>query len=278
MDKIPDHFLYFGRVMHARVSPFRHRFEYRVFSALLDVDRLQALDSQTLFFSYNRFNIFSFHDVDHGPRNDAPLRPWIEHMLYEAGIDQSISSIKLLCYPRILGYVFNPLSVYYCYDKDENLVALIYDVSNTFGQSHCYVGRVDSCSGDGAFRIQSTEKVFYVSPFIEVSGQYQFCFDNPGDQLQLSIQQRKNNKPLLYTSFIGKRKPFSSRSLLLTLVKYPLMTVKVITAIHWEALRLWFKGAGYVSRPAPPNTSFTQAHSIKAKRQSEKPDASREAS
>jgi len=278
MDKIPDHSLYFGRVMHARVSPFHHRFEYRVFSAFLDVDQLQELDSQTLFFSYNRFNVFSFHDVDHGPRMNAPLRPWIEHMLHTAGIDQSISSVKLLCYPRILGYVFNPLSVYYCYGNDENLVALIYEVSNTFGQNHCYVGRVDSCSEDGAFMIQSTEKAFYVSPFIEVSGQYQFRFDNPGEQLHLSIQQRKNDRPLLYTRFNGKRKPFSSRALLLTLVKYPLMTVKVITAIHWEALRLWFKGAGYVSRPAPPNASFTQAHSVNAKRRSEKSDALREAS
>jgi len=255
----PDHGLYFGRVMHARVSPFRHRFEYRVFSAFLDIDRIRELAAETSLFSYNGFNLFSFYDRDHGSKDGSALRPWAEQMLRDAGIKAPIDRIKLLCYPRILGYVFNPLSVYYCYGLDQRLIAMIYEVSNTFGEEHCYVGQVSQAPGHEFFHVQETQKVFYVSPFIEVSGQYLFRFDLPESKLRLSVQQRENGKPLLFTNFSGLFRPFSSKALAAAFFRYPLMTLKVIAAIHWEALRLWRKGAKYVPQPAKPEDAFTLA-------------------
>ena len=267
-----DHDLYFGRVIHARVAPFRHRFEYRVFSALIDIDRVGELASATRFFSYNRFNIFSFHDCDHGKRDASPLRPWAEQMLRDAGVTDPIGQIKLLCYPRILGYVFNPLSVYYCFGSDQRLLAMIYEVSNTFGEGHCYVGRVTEGNGQKLFNLQETQKVFYVSPFIEVSGQYIFRFDSPGSQLRLSVQQREDGAPLLFTSFSGRRRPFTSKTLLAAFFRYPLMTVKVIGAIHWEALKLWRKGATYVPQPEKPSVAFTATHSVDPRQASATPE------
>ena len=257
MDDAPDHGLYFGRVMHARIAPFRHRFEYRVFSALFDIEKVDELAARVSLFSRNRFNLFSFYESDHGAKDGSPLRPWAEKMLHAAGIDSAIGQIKLLCYPRILGYVFNPLSVYYCYGQDRRLLAMIYEVSNTFGECHCYVGKVSQHKEDNLFSVQEARKVFYVSPFIEVSGQYLFRFDTPGKQLRLSVQQREDGRPLLFTSFGGRFRSFSSKSLALALVKYPLMTLKVIVAIHWEALQLWRKGAKYVPQPHKPETEFT---------------------
>jgi len=265
MSSNPDHGLYFGRVMHARVAPFRHRFEYRVFSALLDIDRLQDLARNTALFSYNRFNLFSFYDRDHGPKDGKTLRPWAERMLRDAGIEEPIGRIKLLCYPRILGYVFNPLSVYYCYDRHQRLIAMIYEVSNTFGEEHCYVGQVAESAGQELFNIQETQKVFYVSPFIEVSGQYLFRFDAPSKKIRLAVQQKENESPLLFTNFSGKFRPFSSKMLAAAFLKYPLMTLKVIAAIHWEALKLWRKGAKYVPQPARPEEAFTLTESAPEK-------------
>lgn len=261
MQANPDHGLYFGRVMHARVSPFRHRFEYRVFSALLDIDKLEELAAETPLFSYNRFNLFSFYDRDHGLKDGSSLRPWAEKMLRDAGVSEPVCQIKLLCYPRILGYVFNPLSVYYCYGPDQRLIAMIYEVSNTFGEEHCYVGGVSQTPDHELFNVQETQKVFYVSPFIEVSGQYHFRFDVPETRLRISVQQRENGNPQLFTNFSGLFRPFSSKMLALAFLKYPLMTLKVIVAIHWEALRLWRKGATYVPQPARPEHPFTLAQS-----------------
>ena len=260
MPNNPDHALYFGRVMHARVAPFRHRFEYRVFSALLDIDRLEELAAETSLFSYNRFNLFSFYDRDHGAKDGGPLRPWAEQMLRDAGIEEPIGQIRLLCYPRILGYVFNPLSVYYCYGADQQLLAMIYEVSNTFGEEHCYVGKVAESAGHKLFNVQETQKVFYVSPFIEVSGQYLFRFDAPEERIRLAVQQKENGSPQLFTNFSGTFRPFSSKTLAMAFLKYPLMTLKVIAAIHWEALRLWRKGAKYVPQPERPQDAFTLTH------------------
>ena len=260
-----DSALYFGTVMHARVTPFRHKFAYRVFSCLFDLDELPELSARTWFFSHNKFNLFSFYDVDHGTKDGAPFRPWAEALLGKAGINAPIGQIKLLCYPRILGYVFNPLSVYYAYDVSGNLIALIYEVSNTFGEEHSYVGRIEE-SDDASLHVQTTKKVFYVSPFIEVTGNYTFKFDDPAEHLRLGVQQNENDAPTLYTSFSGAKKSFTALNLLKAFVKYPLMTLKVITAIHWEALKLWMKGAKYIPRPKRPNVSFTAAHGVSSKR------------
>ncbi len=244
--------LYFGHVMHARLKPFRHKFRYRVFSVLVDIDRLAALAARTRIFSYNCGNIISFHDKDHGYRDGSRLRPWVEDVLKDSGIDYAGGKIELLCYPRMFGYVFNPLSVYYCYDPLNTLQAVIYEVSNTFGEWHAYVAPVQTRNRETGAVTQSTAKVFYVSPFMRVSGSYRFRITNPGDKISIAIRQTETDGAVLIATFNGRRRSFSDATLVKALVSYPLMTVKVIGAIHWEALRLWFKGAQHVKKPPPP--------------------------
>lgn len=256
MDKETRHQLYFGRVVHTRLSPFRHGFSYRVFSALLDLDHLDDLSGSAWGFSYNHFNLFSFHDKDHGPRDGQPLKPWVKEVLAGAGVQSRLGNVRLLCYPRILGYVFNPLSVYYCYDDTGALVALIYEVANTFGERHLYIGEIEhpkpgSLEKKNASHIQTARKAFHVSPFFDRSGDYRFRLSCPESTLKLSIQLRKEGAAHLHTCFRGTARPLSTKALGIAFVKYPLMTLKVIGAIHFEALRLWMKGAKIFRKPEP---------------------------
>ena len=156
-----DGVVYFGEVMHRRLGAVRHRFTYRVFSVLLDLDRLETLGRRLKLFSYNRVNIFSFQDRDHGARDGSPLRPWVERHLSAAGLGHLRGGrIRLLCFPRLWGYVFNPLSVFFCEAPDGTLAAILYEVSNTFGERHCYLEPVNP-SAAGVIE-QGCAKRFYV--------------------------------------------------------------------------------------------------------------------
>jgi len=233
--------IYRGHVTHVRLRPVRHRLDYRVFSILVDVDELPDLDCRTRLFGYNRAALVSFHDKDHGTGTGAPLRPWVEAQLREAGVTDDIEHIRILCYPRIFGYVFNPLSVYFCQSSDGRTVATLYEVGNTFAERHVYVMPVDD--NDAPFIRQSCEKIFYVSPFMPMSCFYDFRVHTPGERISVAINEADAEGPLLMASFVGRHRPFSGPELLRAWLTHPLMTVKVIAAIHWEALRLWFKGA-----------------------------------
>jgi len=236
--------VYEGVVYHKRLRPRVHAFRYRVFSLLLDLDELPVLQRRLRLFSHNRWNLFSFLDRDHGIDRgcDRPvsLRGWVDQCLARVGIALPGGRITLLCYPRILGYVFNPLSVYFCYRAEGDLAAVIYEVANTFGERHAYVlphERKDA----GAVR-QSCDKAFYVSPFNDVSGSYQFKVLPPTDTVSIHIDQQDSGGRLFQAGFAGRRKALSDRALLILALRYPLMTLKVIAAIHWEALRLLIKG------------------------------------
>jgi DUF1365 family protein len=239
VNEAPPHCLYFGRVMHTRVAPFKHQFEYRVFSVFLDIDRLQELPEMSRLFSHNKFNLFGFYDTDHGAKDGVGLRTWIESELKESGIVETPKTIKLFCYPRILGYVFNPLSIFYCYDERDRLMALLYEVSNTFGERHLYVAKANITKDSVLIEPHAQEKVFYVSPFFEVKGDYLFRVKKPERQISLRIELSDHGQPLLFTAVSGDRRTLKTSSLLKACFKYPLMTFKVIGAIHWEALRLW---------------------------------------
>lgn len=243
--------LYLGRVMHARLKPFRHRFAYRVFTCLFDVDGLGALDQKLRLFGHNRFNLFSFHDRDHGARDGSPLRPWVEARLAEAGLSLKPSRIELLCFPRLLGYVFNPLSIFFCRDDKGDLAAVVYEVKNTFGDQHSYVLPVPARTGSSAPVIHGTDKKFYVSPFIEMDCTYRFRLTEPGEQLAVLIRQADAQGELLIATLTGNRVNLDDRAIARAFIRHPLMTVKVMVAIHWEALWLWVKGARLVPRPAP---------------------------
>lgn len=246
--------LYVGTVMHRRTRPRRHKLAYEVFSFFLDLDELPMLDREVWGFGHNRFNLFSFHDRDYGPGRNAPLRAWIEGHVKEAGIALDGGPIRLLCYPRVFGYVFNPLSIYFCYrrepDGKETLVALCYEVTNTFKQRHTYVIPA-AATADGLVR-QSCAKELYVSPFVEMDMTYHFRVRPPGEALGIAIQEDDSAGALLFASFHGRRRPLASLPVLRAFLSFPLLTLKVIGGIHWEALKLWIKGVPVVHRPEPP--------------------------
>jgi DUF1365 family protein len=249
---MPRTCLYFGDVMHARLRPFRHRFAYSVFSMLVDLDELPALDRTSRLFGHNRARLFSFHDADHGARDGTPTREWVRARLAEAGLADAGARVFALCFPRIFGYAFNPLTVYFCHDATGALAATLYEVKNTFGEQHGYLIRVPEGRAPGAPVVQRAAKRFHVSPFIPMRMEYRFRVSEPEDRLALLIREDAPEGELLVACQTGSRVEWSDAALLRAFFRYPLLTVKIIGAIHWEALRLWIKGAKYHPRPAPP--------------------------
>lgn len=253
----PASCLYRGTVMHARLLPFRHRFVYRVFSILLDLDELDRLSAELRFFSRNRFNLFSYFDRDHGSRDGAPVADWVRTQLQAAGLDSHEGRITTHCFPRILGFVFNPLTIYFCHRPDGRLQAVLYEVKNTFGQQHCYLIPVeDGHEAENAI-LQSCDKGFYVSPFIEMKSTYRFRLKEPGEKLSILIRQETPAGETLVATHTGRRAPLTDAAILKMAVLYPLLTLKVVAGIHWEALKLWIKGAVFHERPAGPENAVT---------------------
>ncbi len=235
--------IYNGEVTHTRFKPVRHFLKYKTFSLLIDLDEINYLDKSIGIFSHNKFNIFSFYDKDHGNRDGSNLKDWVISNLKKFGIKENITNIKVLCYPRILGYVFNPLSIFYCYEKDK-LVAIFYEVKNTFNEQHTYIFKIKN----NEEIIQKCRKKFYVSPFMDMETFYNFKLLNPNDKLSVFIKQTDADGTVLTATQTGDRKEFSFKQLAINFLKYPLMTVKIISSIHYEALLLWKKGAIYRKR------------------------------
>ncbi|MEM5492224.1 DUF1365 domain-containing protein [Hoeflea sp. AS16] len=252
--------LYAGDVMHQRMKPVGHRFRYKVYSILVDLDRLDEADRLSPLFSVNGSNVMSFHEADHLRGAEQPtLRTHIDALLADAGLDQPAARIELACYPRIFGQVFNPLSVYYAYDNDGQPLALVYEVRNTFGENHTYVCRIEAGDLTAAGIRQSRSKLFYVSPFVEMDARYDFRMNLPGKQLKWRIMETDQSGPLLAATYNGARRAMSSESILACLLQIPLLTWKIVGGIHYEALKLWLKGMRYVPRPAPPpSASFRE--------------------
>jgi uncharacterized protein len=243
--------LYFGDVMHARLKPIGHRFSYRVMSLLIDLDRLDEADRQCPLFGVNRAALYSFHEADHGERDGSSLRAYVQVRASEHGIDLTGGRVWLLCYPRLLGYTFNPLSVYFCSRASGALALIIYEVRNTFGEMQSYVLPVRPGEITAAGVRQEQDKLFYVSPFVEMAARYRFRISPPGEEVRLRILEMDAEGPLLAATFSGRRRALSTDALLLAFATLPLVTLKIIGAIHWEALRLWLKGVRLVPRPVP---------------------------
>lgn len=230
--------LYPGRVTHRRLRPVAHRLEYKVFSLLIDVDEIGALDRRLKRFSYNRFNLYSIYDRDFGARDGRPIANYVRGVLRAADLSAD-GRIRALCYPRILGYVFNPLTVYFCEDRAGRLAAILYEVSNTFGGRHSYLIPVE---GDADPVRQSAAKRFHVSPFMEMDMRYHFRISPPAATVAVAIRQTDAEGPVLNAAFLGERRTLSDAELMRCFRAYPLMTLKVIAGIHWEAARLIAKG------------------------------------
>jgi DUF1365 family protein len=244
--------LYAGEVMHHRLKPFGHRFSYGVYSLLVDLDRLDELGRLNPLLSVNRPNLASFHESDHVEREGEAARAFADRLLRDAGLEQRAARILLLAYPRIFGYVFNPISVYFAYDAAGALIALIYAVRNTFGERHSYVAAVEPGELTEAGLKQTRTKIFHVSPFIGMGARYHFRVLPPGKIVRLRIHETERNEPLLAATFTGEARSLQSFALAACLLKFPLLTWKIVAGIHWEALGLWLKGARFHKSPPPP--------------------------
>lgn len=248
--------LYFGNVMHARLKPRPHRFNYKIFSLLIDLDRFEDAGTLSSVFSVNKANLVSFHERDHGPKDGSSLRVHIDQLLSDGGIEKP-ARVFLWCNPRILGYTFNPLSIYFCENEHGETTALVYQVHNTFGQSHNYVAKVDPAQNADASIRNSADKRFYVSPFLEMDMRYDFRILPPDENLRIRILEHDHEGPILSASFSGERKPLNSRSLIFGALKTFGLAWKVTAGIHFEALLLWIKGIKLQKRPNPPKmTSY----------------------
>jgi len=243
--------LYVGQTTHVRFKPQPHKFRYSVFQLLIDIDRLEDAFKGLRTMGVGRFGLFSFDVRDHGARDGQPLRTWVKAQLAAAKVSASAEQIRLLCFPRILGFVFNPLSIFFVYDADERLEAVIYEVNNTFGQTHAYVTPAD---GEGDQQ-QEVDKAFFVSPFYGVEGGYRFRLSPPAKTFDLVICKQVGGETDFVATLSARRRALTDGALMRLFFAMPLMTLGVVAAIHWEALRLWLKGAHFYSRPRGPRAS-----------------------
>jgi len=264
--------LCFGKVHHARVRPTRNSFNYGVYflrlpirtlgtlGALGNLGTLESSSPTHTLFSRNRFNLLSFHDKDHGgvkegkdgKEEQRPLLDWIEEILKQANINDADGEIWLQAFPRVLGYVFNPVSFWFCHRQDGALRAVVCEVNNTFGERHCYL--LDQGVPIVESDMLTARKVFHVSPFCKVEGAYQFQFKRSANDLHTlaRINYHDAHGPLLLTSIKGTSQPLTDRGIAHALLRFPFMTFGVIAKIHWQALKLWIKHVPYFTKPAPP--------------------------
>ena len=246
--------IYSGSVIHKRFKPKEHFFKYKVFSLLIDLSELNELNDKLKFFSLNKFNLISFYEKDHGERDGSSLISWVKLNLNINNISTENIKIKLLCYPRILGYVFNPLSIFFIYDNNENLISILYEVKNTFGEQHTYVFKVE---GENKSIQNICSKKFHVSPFIERNCNYFFRILHPGENLSVIIDQHDKEGKILFASQDGKRSDLTTKNLINSYLKHPLMTFKIISAIHFEAFKLWIKGIKFVKKKLKIKNNIT---------------------
>ena len=237
--------LYRGVVMHRRVRPRVHGFRYRLFWLLLDLDRLDEAAAKTRLFSISRFNLLSFQPRDHGDKSGASLRTQVRSQLADAGIADAHGPIRLLTMPRLLGFVFNPISVYYCHRADGSLAAVVYEVSSTFGERRSYV-----LPASGERFEQTCDKALHVSPFMRMDMTYAFRGRDPDERLTLGIDGHDPDGLLIATAMSGERRALTDGEIIKAVLAVPFETLKVVAAIHWEALRLFLKRVPLAPDPA----------------------------
>lgn len=247
--------LFDGTVMHQRLKPFGHRFSYGVSSVMIDLGRLAEAAKLSPLFSVNRFNWVSFHEKDHLDAGESDLLEVARARFRKGGVAAPLARILLVCYPRIFGKVFNPLAVYYGYDASGRLLGLTYEVRNTFGGLHRYVCPVEDGMISEAGLRQQAEKIFRVSPFVEMNMRYHFRMLPPGKEIRWRILETDPDGPLLSATFSGRMKPLTTSTLIALCGKISVLPITILGGIHWEALKLWIKGAKFI----PESRKFNSA-------------------
>ena len=251
---IKNSYIYTGTVIHKRFKPKVHSFNYSVFSLLIDLSELDLMNNNLRIFSYNKFNIVSFYSKDHGPRDGSSLRNWVIENLKKNNIEIEGIQIKLLCYPRIFGYVFNPLSVFYIYNKNSELISILYEVKNTFGDQHTYIFKTKKNEN----LIQHIcKKKFHVSPFIKMDCIYFFRLLKPGNRVSVIIDLQDQEGKILFASQDGEKSELNNKNLIRSYIKHPLMSFKIIVAIHFEAFKLWSKGIKFIKKKIKIKNNIT---------------------
>jgi uncharacterized protein len=252
--------IYRGAVIHERKRPQHHRLNYKVFSLLLDLDELTKISSASKMLSYNRWGLFSVFDKDHGDGNS--IRDWVNSQLRKKSLADCSDKILMLCYPRIFGYVFNPLTVFFCYRKNGTLGAILYEVHNTFKERHCYLLPVNH--NEKPIIKQVCEKDFYVSPFVPENCTYKFRIQAPGEKVCVVIREEDSQGLLLAATFSGRRTSLNDSALVKMALCYPLMTLKVMVGIHIEAFKLFLKRVPFIAHKPKSESASNGARSFKS--------------
>lgn len=249
--------LYKAKVMHNRLAPKRHSFYYNVFMFYVDLDEIDALADKLLLFSRNRFNFFSFRDKEHlqlpidKPDSTKNTKQHITDFLLQHGINLQGGRIMLLTNMNVLGYNFNPVSFYYCYNSGGEIECCVAEVGNTFGEMKPYLLGKDNLN-KGVFHLNTT-KYFYVSPFIDHDTNFDFNLAIPGGQLNIRIDDYKDGERFFISTLTGVQQPLTNFNLLKYGLRFPLITLRIITLIHWHALRLWLKKLPFHKKAAHAN-------------------------
>jgi len=217
-------------------------------SLRVDVDQIESEANSLRWLSLNRFNLYSLHFKDYGARNDESWRVWTDKLLAEYGLDKPAARVELVCFPRFMGVTFNPLAMWYAYNEENQLVGLIAEVSNTFGQWHHYVLTDNGKPLNDKLNAEA-DKVFHVSPFIGMQCAYRFRFAKPTEQYQMTINQTENSEPVLLATQVGKEHALTDQNLIKAALKHPFNTMKVLILIHWWALKIWIKGGKFHKTP-----------------------------
>jgi hypothetical protein len=253
--------VYLGQVMHQRFGTVAYHFRYGVMSLKIDVDSFAAETAHLKLLSFNRFNLYSAHLKDYGARDGKPWREWANQLLAHYGLTRPAHRLELVCFPRFLGITFNPLAMWYAYDDQQQLIGVIAEVSNTFGQWHHYVLTQNGAPiAPGLVKFQAqVQKAFHVSPFIGMDCRYRFKFEAPSARYQIGIYQLENQQPVLTAVQTGKAFALNDATLLKAALKHPFNTLKVIALIHWWALKIWLKGGKFHKTP-PSLQTLNHSH------------------
>ncbi|MEQ1694211.1 MAG: DUF1365 family protein [Hyphomicrobiaceae bacterium] len=239
-----------GTVVHVRRRPVVHKLSYKIYSLLLDLDELESLHRKLWWFSLDRFNLFSFYRRDRGDGSGRDLRGQVEAAMAAGGIVPDGGPIRLLTMPRVLGWGFNPLSIFFCYDRSGSVNAILWEVDNTFGERHGYLIPTDE-SDFGTIQ-QTCAKRLYVSPFMDMNLRYVFKVRPPAERLAIGIDVSDDAGLLFIARHVADRVELTDTALLRAFVSLPLLTLRVVGGIHWEAVKIWLKGVHLRARPPPP--------------------------